>query len=1512
LGWSYTGKDNGGVGIEKYNIKVSTDQGNIYTQAGSTSDASAYSFVYTCGATLSTFYFKITAVNGVGGTSGEGYESPAVGMFCSAPPLTPQEPQVTSTAATLTVKLYEPNAVQLNNAIHTGWRILVDDADDANDAYEETAIYDTTALTYTFTSGIITGHAYRVKTKLCTVVGCSTESTIGGPATAASTPAPPYPVYAQSSTNSQIVVAWSFSGSNGGAPILGWKVYVSADGETYPDITSPTLSISNVNTMTTTLTCATWNRDQNYLWVKIAGYSLVGTGTYSDVLAARCSAVPATPVAPTVVSSSTAHITITWVTSALNNALHTGTKVHFDDGAGGPFTPVTLSDTLQTEYTLMGVSAGQFYRFKVQSLSEVGESLESPVLTRVAAAVPEGPTVNIAATKNTAITYNWNMIASTGGSSILNWRLYASEDGVTYPTSPISTLAAAVATYTLDCANFNGVNRGQQYFWMKIAGVTAAGEGATSAAVKTRCSLVPGTPDAPGRVSSTANSVTISFNSNGLNGAHLTGFKVYTDDGNSGPWSIDTVTDTTARSFTKYALLPGLPYRFKVQVISEVGSSDTSASATHYSAAPADAPTVYVTASTNAQITVAWTPGSDGGSPFTSWLVYGSKDGVTWPAVTAPMYTVSSGTARSQDVSCVDITKWGGGNVQKVYVYFKVAGVNSASTGVLSNSFRWRCSAKPAVPDPLVKVGGTASSVTFSYTPSDTNSAILTGYKIWYDDGMSGDYQAVVVTSTSQTQYTVAGLTAGLPYRFSLAVLSEVGESDPSSVLVQTVGADADAPSAPVWQSSWTPADKMFTIGWSFSGSNGGAPITAWYVYLSSGISTWPAQNNPTATIANPADMSNLFNCEDAGGFNVLNNYFYAKVAAYTTAGVGKYSPISRIFCGQGPEAPTVANDKGTESSVTMKWAEGALYQAELRGYKIYINDGLGGEMSLRAVVEDTSQRYYTATGLIADRDYLVQVTVVSAVGESPRSSTLTARSCNVPAVPGAPLRMSSTATSIKVQWSAPADNGCPMTGYRLFLDTDSDGVSDEESYPGLGDPDNPIDPGLNPTQLFFDKTGVTTGNVYGFQLRAYNARGYSVSAWSYIKAAAEPAQMIGPAQNIIGGTSTSIALTWSVPNRNGGTMVGYKVFRDGGAGTDMLAAADPTCGMEQSPAPQACVISGLTSGDMYQIRMLAINEVGDGDLSDVIAYKAATVPAKITTLVNTEASFLPSLSYSWTSPADQGSAIFGFAAEVLRIETGISVSWTSGGTANNPVIPLNVAFTGDSANAVGLVRQRQYKFHVAAVNGMGVGEWSEWASLTDAPRGFCLNAPDTPLNAGRHSDTPVAGQVKVQWDAIDNENAAGGDDAAAVTYEVWAAAYGTDLTLRAEVSVNYYEQTVPSGQTWTFKIRAKNSGGQTSAFTAALDMVSAELPGQPATLSLSSTTATQVVMTWSVPTNGGSPITAYEVTNNDFVTFTSVENTAVTATLGAQPSGATLTYKVRARNAVGAGTAQDGTQLVL
>jgi len=190
-------------------------------------------------------------------------------------------------------------------------------------------------------------------------------------------------------------------------------------------------------------------------------------------------------------------------------------------------------------------------------------------------------------------------------------------------------------------------------------------------------------------------------------------------------------------------------------------------------------------------------------------------------------------------------------------------------------------------------------------------------------------------------------------------------------------------------------------------------------------------------------------------------------------------------------------------------------------------------------------------------------------------------------------------------------------------------GGGEVQIYPGGdGSEDDPMNSNLAPTlqtALEWRQPGLTTGDQYGFRLRVYNTRAmprvYSPYIW--LKAAGEPAQMAAPTQAAIGSSATSIKLTWSVPELNGGYAIGYKVYRNNGLGTTISSVPDPTCGSETRPAPQDCTITGLQTSEEYEIKMVSINEIGDGVLSNMVVMTSATVPAKIN-LRNTDSTFNP------------------------------------------------------------------------------------------------------------------------------------------------------------------------------------------------------------------------------------------------------------------------------------------------
>jgi len=221
------------------------------------------------------------------------------------------------------------------------------------------------------------------------------------------------------------------------------------------------------------------------------------------------------------------------------------------------------------------------------------------------------------------------------------------------------------------------------------------------------------------------------------------------------------------------------------------------------------------------------------------------------------------------------------------------------------------------------------------------------------------------------------------------------------------------------------------------------------------------------------------------------------------------------------------------------------------------------------------------------------------------------------------------------------------------------------------------------------------------------------------------------------------------------------------------------------------------------------------------------------------------------------------------------------------------------------MIAGAQYKFRVAAVNEMGDGAWSDWSSLTDAPRGYIMDPPNTPTAFGRKdASAAVNNAITISWTGPANANQAGGDLVANVAYEVYGNTGGAMAYLDVVTAAEYTVATV-AGQTYQFKVRAMNSAGLTSAFTSVMSLVSATVPGQPQNLVVASTVQNEVSLTWDVPAdNGASPITKYQVYSPTTTTWTDIANTLTTATLTGEPGGSVLTYKVRAVNDVGEGVA--------
>jgi len=128
------------------------------------------------------------------------------------------------------------------------------------------------------------------------------------------------------------------------------------------------------------------------------------------------------------------------------------------------------------------------------------------------------------------------------------------------------------------------------------------------------------------------------------------------------------------------------------------------------------------------------------------------------------------------------------------------------------------------------------------------------------------------------------------------------------------------------------------------------------------------------------------------------------------------------------PDAPTnvQAEAVGT-SAARVTFSAPTSNGSPITGYRLY--DATGTK------VADCSSTVCVVSGLTVGRSYTYTVTAVNAIGESAHSAS---SSVSISGAPSQPAQPSATAgnTTIDVSWTAPADNGSPITGYTVTATT--------------------------------------------------------------------------------------------------------------------------------------------------------------------------------------------------------------------------------------------------------------------------------------------------------------------------------------------------------------------------------------------------------------------------------------------------------------------------------------------
>ncbi|GAB3248614.1 M36 family metallopeptidase [Nocardioides dilutus] len=464
------------------------------------------------------------------------------------------------------------------------------------------------------------------------------------------------------------------------------------------------------------------------------------------------------------------------------------------------------------------------------------------------------------------------------------------------------------------------------------------------------------------------------------------------------------------------------------------------------------APTVTGSTPSAGAVSVAFTPGSDGGSAIT---------GYTAECVSTDGGVTDTGTGASSPISVTGLS------AGKSY-HCRVRATNAVGDGPYSG-FGDTVVVPATVPGAPTVTGSTpsAGAVSVAFTPpaSDGGSAI-TGYTA---ECVSTDGGVTDTGTGASSPISVTGLSAGKSYHCRVLATNTVGDG-PYSGFGDTVVVPANVPGAPTVTGS-TPSAGAVSVAFTPPASDGGSAITG---YTAECVSTDGGVTNTGSGAASPISVSGL----SAG------KSYHCRVLATNAAGDGPYSGFGDtvVVPATVPGAPTVTGSTPSAGAVSVAFTPGSDGGSAITGYTAECVSTDGGVTNSATGASSP----ISVTGLSAGKSYHCRVRATNAVGDGPYSGFGATVTLPAPppaaTVPGKPVITSSVPVSkkkAKISFTLASDGGSPVTSYKVRCVSKNGGKTRSATGPA------------SPIKV----KKLTPGKTYKCKVRATNAVG--TGPWS-------------------------------------------------------------------------------------------------------------------------------------------------------------------------------------------------------------------------------------------------------------------------------------------------------------------------------------------------------------------------------------------------------------------------------
>ncbi len=990
----------------------------------------------------------------------------------------------------------------------------------------------------------------------------------------------------------QIVVSWTAAPVSSGLSFsyaLQWRTGPAAGWESIYPIAS--------NIFSRTITGLTNGQSYQVQVAAVVGFGADPRNVVSLTVSATPAAKPSTPSAPSLTPGN-AQLTVSWTAPSDNGAAISDYDVQYKLSSVTGWTDANY-DGAGTSTTLSSLANGQRYDVQVRATNSVGSSdwststTDTP--TDVAPGKPAAPTVTVLGA--TALRVNWATPTNTG-SVITGYTLQQSTDGGTN----WSTVSGVSGTGTSH--DVTGLTPGSAYVFRVLA-TNAAGAGAwsdaSSPATPAAAPAAPAIPNlAPGD-----GQLTVSWSTPAANGAAISDYDVQYKLGSVTGWT-DANYDGTGTSTTLSSLTNGQPYDVQVRAKNSVGWGGWSPSA---SATPATTATVPAApapptlAPGNGRIVVSWAvPTSNGGAAISDYDVQYKLGSVTgW---TDAHY---NGTGTSTTLSSLT-------NGQRYDVQVRATNsVDSSDWSTAAAATPDAVPGKPAAPTVTVQ---SATSLQVRWTAPANPGTVITGYTLRRSADNGLIWMALPDAAGTGKSRTVTSLTPGTSYVFRVRATNGAGAGDWSDA--SSPATPAAAPAAPAIP-NLAPGDGQLTVSWSTPAANGAAISDYDVQYKLGSVTGWTDANyDGTGTSTTLSSLTN-------------GQPYDVQVRAKNSVGWGGWSPsasatpATTATVPAAPAPPTLAPGNGR---IVVSWAVPTSNGgAAISDYDVQYKLGS---------VTGWTDAHYNGTGtsttlssLTNGQRYDVQVRAKNAVGWSDWSTAAAATPDAKPGKPAAPTVTVLGATSLRVNWTAPANTGSALTGYTL------------QQRANNGTDWSPVS-GVSGTS--HDVTGLTPGTAHVFRVLATNAAGDG--AWSDssspVTPSAAPAAPAAPAIPTLRPGDRQLEVSWHAPGSDGGsTITGYNIqYRAGASGAWTRHGATDA-------GSTTTTISGLTNGQDYQVQVRAVNAQGAGPWvasATATPASATTPPEPVTPLGPGTSTSTPEITRFEATPLRDGKSTLSWA----------------------------------------------------------------------------------------------------------------------------------------------------------------------------------------------------------------------------------------------------------------------------